>query len=218
MEPTYARPSFLANIWSNRYHIFDKCLMDIFDMECAMSYINTESMRIFNCTPEQIYNAFTYDTYYGNLGHGVCEKVKEMLKNGFIKECYPYFYLLFVARYNHNLNLLAVDGWDETPYNTVQYGLPGLPEQTSMRILQKLVNPSYCIVTVAQSFVRRWLAIRRVQKLKFRMVLDHILTSPSCQIEFNNFPSFPGGQLYIKASQDFHISSVDELTNLLINY
>jgi hypothetical protein len=190
--------------------------MTILDIECVFSYIDSTCHELYNKSTEMIFNSFDYDTYYGNLAHGICEKVQALLRNGYIYECHPYIHLLFIARYEHNLQLNSLDGYMETPLERARDPHCHGNHVPTLRLLEKLVDPSYCIITVAQSFVRRWLAMRRIQRLKLRRVLDHILTAPSQQIECNRFPQFPGGQCYIKAIDDFRDHVVQELVDSMI--
>lgn len=206
--------SSIASVWANRFHIFDKTILRIEEMECILSYIDTCSHYLYNKYPNEIFNLVTYDTYYGNFGHGICYKIQRMIENGFILECHPYLYVLMLVRYNYNLNLMKMDYYEETALENLQNN--NALKNTQLNILKKLLDPSYCIISRAQSFVRRWLACRKVQKMKFRNILDHILTAPSQQVEHNVFPNFPGGQDFLKATERFHTASITGLVNLLI--
>ena len=207
--------SSLANVWANRFHIFDKTILTLQDLECTLSYIDTCSYELYNKHPNELFNLVTYDTYYGNFGHGISFKIERMIENGYIIECHPYLYILLLVRYNYNLDLTKIDYYEETALEYIQTN--NAVKNIQLKILEKILNPSYCIISKAQSFVRRWLAKRNLQKMKLKRVLNNILIAPNQQIEYRLFKHFPGGQEFLNMKGHFENEIIGELMNDLIN-
>lgn len=195
------RISYIACYWADQLHFFDDTILDFYDMQCILDYISSSSMFFFNKPSHETFNLVHYDTYYGNFAHCIRFKLSNMFHDQLFNQCFSYFFILFLVRYNFNLDLNAIDYYGETPLQSLHLSGSSITNTLHFNILNKLLDPSYCIVTVAQSFVRRWLAVRSFQRLKFKYVLEHILLSPPGQIQFSFFPFFPGGQYYL---QSFH--------------
>ena len=68
-----------------------------------------------------------------------------------------------------------------------------------------LLNMIYTkrLAIIQQSFVRRWLAMRKLQRLRLKKALLPIIMAPPKQVGFVAFYHFEGGSEYIKCYEDY---------------
>lgn len=217
--------NMLANVWENNFLFFNddyKYNYTYSELEQCFSDLE-HAAKLYNIHPTSIFNSYAYHTYFGNFAHGSAYKIINLLKDGSINLTFPYLYILFVVRYKYNVNLHHKDYYNESPleycksYYDPKTPLvnPHLYSNSCFHILLKLVDPSFCIVSKAQSFVRKWLAKRTLVRMKMNVVFTHLLTAPPKSIEFYTFPYFPGGTMYLNAYNDFNNGCIEELMTLL---
>ena len=193
--------------------------------EISNSYSNVSKYaRDHHIDISEIFNSVSYMTYFGNFAHGVCTKVFRILNTQYtIVDTIPYLNILFYIVNNDLVDLHFIDYYNYTPLRSCEV-LESSPSddysadaQVVIRILKRILDPEYSIVVLIQKNARRWLAKRKVQKMKLRNVLEGILYAPSQQIELIDFPCFPGGSLYLKSFCRFEHTSVDQLVQLCIS-
>lgn len=193
--------------WNNLSRYYDSCVMDSNEISEVLSYM-TNISKNYKTPINTIFNSTNYHTYYGNLSHGIINKILSLINKGYDDELYPYLYLMFYLVDMHKLvDITTIDYYEETPHDIlvnfmVKNDVYEYPQNvtehqlTILKTLSKILEPTYCIVTCMQKYVRGWLARREYQRMKLRMVLETILCSPSEQVELLSFPAFPGGTIY----------------------
>lgn len=76
-----------------------------------------------------------------------------------------------------------------------------LEQRTMRRLLTADVTK---LIILQQSYIRRFLAIRHVHRMKFReKCLMHMRLSPPNLVEYNNFNGFQGGDIYHDSKSSF---------------
>lgn len=183
----------LATIWNTHLKLYFN------DYILPQQIIQLEHFALFTYARgvcydiSYLFNSSCYETFYGNFAHGIIHKIQYI--EHIDKLCYTYIYILFRTRYSCALNLNHRNYYQERPIDMiVNYWSTN---STITSILKKLVNPNYCIVSKAQSYIRRWLAMRKIKKMKFQKVLEIIQLSPPFQIEKNMYKTFLGGSDYL---------------------
>lgn len=214
----------IATIWNKHLDLFPSTI-DEHHVEILSSSIlsNEFQFLVFYgktiypnlVTPRILFNSVCFDTYFGNVAHGIVHKVLTILKHtGNSMYCYRYINLLFLIKYNFDINLEQRDYYNETPYDTLEsfkrrhftfflHDRECYTPCVAFNILHKLTNTNYCILRIAQSYIRRMLAIKKVRKLRYRRILDILLISPPKQVEYKCFNSFPGGSKYLEHNRHF---------------
>ena len=217
--------SMIVNVWENNFQFFNNHSPNFNFSHLMNCFSHLEyAAQLYNIHPTIIFNSYAYHTYFGNFAHGSSYKIINLLKDGYINLTFPYLHMLFVVRYKYNINLHHRDYYSESPLDfcksyhdptTIIYD-SNLYSNSSFHILLKLVDPSYCIVSKAQSFIRRWLAKRTVVRMQMNFVFNSLLTAPPKSIEFYTFPNFPGGKIYLDSLNHFNNGCIQELMTLLI--
>ena len=204
----------------------------LFEAAWYMHYLCT----YYKIHERSIYNSPNFSTDFGNFAHAMSDKIFEIILNfthsdNLIKLVMPYIYMLnwFVINNSLDLNTLL---YEHSPLRSWYFKINVHLEQCALNptitfkdnhafylihnMMKKILDPKYDMLVTAQSHIRRWLARRTVRKLMFRRALDTIVLAPPTQVEYCNFPNFPGGQSYHSMSNTFKNAQVDELVNLCI--
>lgn len=175
-----------------------------------------------------IFNSYNYNTYFGNLAHGVCYKIINLLDDDTEGALlFPYVNSLFCITNWHKIDLYHFDCDRKTPLQVLEgYEKNYIDwkehytstQRLAIRVLKKIVDPKYCIVTKCQSYIRGWLGRRTAKRLEMRCVLNALLYAPVGQIERTLFPSFPGGVEFNKCIERCENTAIDvHVRSILIN-
>lgn len=221
MNPT-EYPSF-ASIWFN---LFDT---DTFYFKNSSEY--TRFLYIIGVIADNydvhisdIFNSTFYDSYFGNIAHGMIQKLvntRSILGNSetnlidFNAKIYPLIHFLFKIVNLGYVDLFQKNYYDSIPYfDCINYLNTDI---FAFKVLARVLDPYRTnIIVVCQSFVRRWLAIKFIRKQKFRNMLDEILYSPPGQIGSFKFPNFQGGRGYMSSFNNFRSNSIQQLVDICI--
>ena len=128
----------------------------------------------------------------------------------------PYTNLLFKLMYNNYLNDSVI--WKKgdilysymTPWSYIErnaFTNLTLEQRAMLRLLKVGVNR---LIIIQQSYIRRFLAIRKLEKMKFHnnCLMQFRLCPPNI-IEHNNFRTFQGGDVYLNSKESFRMLMVD---------
>ena len=110
-----------------------------------------------------------------------------------------YVNLLFHLVENNKINIDAIDSFNSTPLQVLESLKNSLCGSDAAfcyhyKTLKWILEKKLAIIQ--QSFVRRWLAIRKAQRLRLHKVLQEITLAPPKQIGLHKFDFFKGGSEY----------------------
>lgn len=148
-----------------------------------------------------VFNECHYNTYYGNFAH----YISTFLLQGPIifetkeEKSYCYLNLLFHLVENDHLCVNALDYYDDTPLSSLK--LYNKKNKSISKIIEWILEKK--LVIIQQSYIRRWIAIRRVQRIRLKKVLLSITLSPPKQVGLISFCHFNGGSDYLKCQKSF---------------
>lgn len=148
-----------------------------------------------------VFNDYHYNTYYGNFAHYISTFLLDgpiiLKKNP--KKCYCYLNLLFHLVENDYVCINALDYYDDTPISSLK--LYNNNNNSIYKIIELILERK--LVIIQQAYIRRWIARRRVLRIRLKKVLYSITLSPPKQIEFRSFCHFDGGSDYFKFQKSF---------------
>ena len=217
----------IANVWNEEFGLsYDNEVSFYTSQKLIRACENVwQFARERKLSLSYILNSVNYDTYYGNFAHGICKKIFDILNLDDDVNIHfvitPYLNMLFYIVNQGIVNLEFRDYYNHTPMESCDFFKISLIRTYSteahgiIRLLRKILDPDYSIVIVIQKNVRRWLGKRKAQKQKLRIVLNNILYAPVKQIEFNLFPSFPGGTEYLQSCCRFEDNVIDEMVQMI---
>ena len=201
-----------ASLWNSHLKLIvddDICSIFEYTMNNRLVLIEFESLvqsvYALNKSPTDCFNSCSYDTFFGNFAFGIYVKIASLYSFHRDSLFSSYIYILFIARYKYNVDLSFKNYYNLTPLEEAMNdnALNILDIHLGFRLLVRLLNPKYCIVTKCQSVIRRWLCRNIIVHKKFQKCLESILLAPSQQIEFRFFPTFPGGSLYLDTNSKY---------------
>jgi hypothetical protein len=227
----------IANIWEHQlklYSVPQHGPIGIADLNevsssyltSAMDFIHSNHCFYNVALTNMVYNSYNYNTYFGNVAHGICYKIINMIDlYNREDEVFPYIHCLFSILTQYNVNLFHIDYYQKTPFNTVvEYTYYCIysnkiltrKQHTALNALIKVVNPDYNVIKKCQAYIRRWLGTRTVQRKRLRRVLDGILYAPLGQIESNIYPDFPGGTKFHQCVEQFEDMAIRQQIKKLL--
>lgn len=176
----------------------------LFDQPLNPIRLNQVVSFLFKHHGTNVFNHSCYDSYDGNYAHYLPYHI---LNDSIMYDIEPkragcYVNLLFHLVENNKIHLNAFDYYNQTPMDALNDCLNSKMKQDvaidyHFKTIQWIFQKKLAIVQ--QSFVRRWLAIRKTQRLRLQKVLKMILLSPPKQVEYIFFNNFEGGQYYHNA-------------------
>ena len=155
----------------------------------------------------KIFNQGHYNTYYGHFGHYIVH----FLLNGpdvfnrKLSRATCYLNLLFHLVENEIISVNTKNYYNETPLDILQRPVLFRRNQITTQYFYKTLEwiLQKKLVIVQQSFVRRWLAMRKLQRLRLKKALLPIVMAPPGQIGFVSICHFEGGSEFMKCYSDY---------------